>query len=84
MIREEIVKKRKALGWSQTKLGEECGVSLRTIVNVEQEKNLSFSLLKKVCEVLGLELRLIDISPVQQSEKKKKEETSSRVINILD
>lgn len=68
----EISKKRKALGMTQKELGDRVGVSWKTISNLETSKNCKFSLLKKVCEVLGLSLALIDNFPVEEKKKPKK------------
>lgn len=68
----EISKKRKALGMTQKELGDLCNVSWKTISNLERSVNVRYSLLAKVCEILGLEITLIDVSPVEEKKKPKK------------
>jgi transcriptional regulator with XRE-family HTH domain len=68
----EISKKRKALGMTQQELGDLCNVSWKTISNLERSVNVRYSLLAKVCEILGLEITLIDVSPVEEKKKPKK------------
>ena len=68
----EISKKRKALGMTQKELGDKVGVSWKTISNLERGCNVRYSLLMKVCEVLGLGLTLVDNSPVEEKKKPKK------------
>lgn len=68
----EISKKRKALGMTQKELGDLCNVNWKTISNLERGCNVRYSLLMKVCEVLGLELALVDNSPVEEKKKPKK------------
>lgn len=68
----EISKKRKALGMTQKELGDLCNVSWQTISNLERSVNVRYSLLAKVCEILGLEITLIDVSPVEEKKKPKK------------
>lgn len=68
----EISKKRKALGMTQKELGDLCNVSWQTISNLERGCNVRYSLLMKVCEVLGLGLALIDNSPVEEKKKPRK------------
>lgn len=65
----EISKKRKALGMTQQELGDKVGVSWKSISNLERGRNVRYSLLMKVCEVLGLSLALIDNSPVEEKKK---------------
>ena len=65
----EISKKRKALGMTQKELGDRVGVSWKTISNLERGCNVRYSLLMDVCEVLGLELALVDNSPVEEKKK---------------
>ena len=74
----EISKKRKALGMTQQELGDKVGVGWKTISNLETSKNCKFSLLQKVCDVLGLAIQIVDISPIPTEEKgKKKKRTLS-------
>lgn len=68
----EISKKRKALGMTQKELGDLCNVGWKTISNLERGCNVRYSLLTKVCEVLGLEIVLADNSPVEEKKKPKK------------
>lgn len=68
----EISKKRKALGMTQKELGDKVGVSWKTISNLERSVNVRYSLLAKVCEKLGLEITLTDVSPVEEKKKPKK------------
>lgn len=68
----EISKKRKALGMTQKELGDLCNVNWKTISNLERGCNVRYSLLMKVCEVLGLSLSLVDNSPVEEKKKPKK------------
>lgn len=65
----EISKKRKALGMTQKELGDLCNVGWKTISNLERGCNVRYSLLAKVCEILGLEITLTDVSPVEGKEK---------------
>lgn len=65
----EISKKRKALGMTQKELGDLCNVNWKTISNLERGCNVRYSLLMKVCEVLGLEITLTDVSPVEEKKK---------------
>lgn len=69
---EAIKKKRKALGMTQEDLAKKCGVSWQSISNLERKKNISHELLSQVCEILELELRIVDTMPI--AEKPKKEE----------
>lgn len=64
-MREIIKKKRKELGLTQAMLARKCGVSLNTIGNLETGKCCRYDLLKRVFEILGLELRAVDIRPVE-------------------
>ena len=68
----EISKKRKALGMTQQELGDKVGVSWKTISNLERGCIVRYSLLMKVCEVLGLGLALVDNSPVEEKKKPQK------------
>ena len=68
----EISKKRKALGMTQKELGDKVNVGWKTISNLETSKNCKFSLLQKVCDVLGLAIQIVDISPIPTEEKGKK------------
>lgn len=68
----EISKKRKALGMTQQELGDKVGVSWKTISNLERGCNVRYSLLMKVCEVLGLTIKIVNISPAPTKEEGKK------------
>ena len=68
----EISKKRKSLGMTQKELGDLCNVNWKTISNLERGCNVRYSLLAKVCEILGLEITLTDVSPVEEKKKPKK------------
>lgn len=65
----EISKKRKALGMTQQELGDKVNVGWKTISNLERGRNVRYSLLTKVCEILGLEITLTDVSPVEEKKK---------------
>lgn len=71
---EIIKKKRKALHMTQRCLAEESGVSWQTISNLERGENINHLLLQRVCEILGLEVAIVDTNPVEVKEKPKKEE----------
>ena len=70
----EISKKRKALGMTQQELGDKVGVSWKSISNLERGCNVRYSLLMKVCEVLGLTIKIVNVSPapIKEESKKKK------------
>ncbi len=71
----EISKKRKALGMTQKELGDRVNVGWKTISNLERGCNVKYSLLMKVCEVLGLTIKIVNVSPAptkEESKKKKK------------
>lgn len=58
-INESIRERRMELGLTQQDLADYAGVSLRMIVSIENGKaNPSLSAVKKIAEVLGLELVL--------------------------
>lgn len=71
---EIIKKKRKALHMTQRCLAKESGVSWQTISNLERGENINHLLLQRVCEILGLEVVIVDTNPVEVKEKPKKEE----------
>lgn len=62
-------------GYSKAQLAKESGVTERSIYNYEKDvnnlKNASYSNIKSLCDVLGIEVRQIFLSDV--SEKPKKE-----------
>lgn len=70
MIGRDIQDKRRAMGLTQTELGKMVGCSWKTISNLERLANVNFGLLMKVCETLGLELKVVDTKPVEKNEKK--------------
>lgn len=75
MIDTEVIKKKmKRLGITQAELAKECGVSFQAINMLLNNKTLNKDLLKQVCDRLGLEVRVVDISPIGEAEKPKKEE----------
>lgn len=76
----EISKKRKALGMTQKELGDRVNVGWKTISNLETSKNCKFSLLKKVCDVLGLSIQIVDIAPIPIEEKKEKKKSRVALI----
>ena len=65
----EISKKRKALGMTQQELGDKVNVGWKTISNLGRGRKVRDSLLTKVCEILGLEITLTDVSPVEEKKK---------------
>jgi transcriptional regulator with XRE-family HTH domain len=66
---EIIKKKRKALNLTQRALAEESGVSWQTISNLERGENINHLLLQRVCEILGLEVAIVDTNPVEEKKK---------------
>lgn len=70
MIGRDIQDKRRAMGLTQTELGKMCGVNWKSISNLEREANVNYKLLKRVCETLGLELKVVDTKPIERNEKK--------------
>ena len=70
MIGRDIQDKRRAMGLTQTELGEMCGVNWKSISNLEREANVNYKLLKRVCNALGLELKVVDTKPIERNEKK--------------
>lgn len=81
---EAIRKKRKELGLTQKQLGEKVGVEWNTISNLENEKNINYRLLKSVCDVLGLEIMIVDVSPIEPSVVKKKAKYISKRVIAID
>lgn len=61
-IGEEIAKKRKALGWSQTVLAKKAGVARSTLEALENARlgELGYSKITHILTALGLELKLQD------------------------
>lgn len=59
-IGEEIAKKRKALGWSQTVLAKKAGVARSTLEALENARlgELGYSKITNILTALGLELNL--------------------------
>lgn len=76
----EISKKRKALGMTQKELGDKVGVSWKTISNLERGCNVRYSLLMKVCEVLGLTIKIVNVSPAPTKEESKKKKNRVALI----
>lgn len=74
-----IKKKRKLMGMTQKELADRLGVRYQTISNIENGKAYSKELLEKVCDILDLEVRIVDIKPI---ERKKEERKSNRVLSI--
>lgn len=76
-----IKKKRKQMGMTQKELAVRCGVSYQTISNLETSKAYSKELLEKVCEILNLELRIVDLNPIEEEKKKNYENTRVLIID---
>ena len=76
----EISKKRKALGMTQKELGDLCNVGWKTISNLERGCNVKYSLLMKVCEVLGLTIKIVNVSPAPTKEESKKKKNRVALI----
>lgn len=76
----EISKKRKALGMTQKELGDKVGVSWKTISNLERGCNVRYSLLMDVCEVLGLTIKIVNVSPAPTKEESKKKKSRVALI----
>lgn len=74
-----IRKKRKQLGLSQKQIADKLGCTWTTISNLERGVNVNHSLLQKVCEMLGLKVQIVDVSPVEGKAKKEK---NTRVLSI--
>lgn len=55
-IGEKIRMVRLSKRMSQQVLGTKCGIALPTVGNIEKDKDVSFRVLKKVCDELGLEI----------------------------
>ena len=52
---DEITRLRKAKGWSQERLAREAGISVRTIIRVEQGvSSPTIPILRKIAEALGV------------------------------
>lgn len=80
---DKIRKKRKQLGMTQSELAERCGVSLNTIGNLERGLFMRSSTLAKVCNVLGLLVKIEDTSPIVE-EKEKPTKTNNTRVQIID
>ena len=76
----EISKKRKALGMTQKELGDRVNVGWKTISNLERGCNVKYSLLMKVCEVLGLTIKIVNVSPAPTKEESKKKKNRVALI----
>ena len=67
-----IKKKRKQMGMTQKEVADRLGVSYQTISNLERGVSFSFPLLQSVCDLLGIELKIIDSNPIEEEKKVKK------------
>ena len=61
-----IKKKRKQMGMTQKEVADRLGVSYQTISNLERGVSFSFPLLQSVCDLLGIELKIIDSNPIEE------------------
>lgn len=60
MLKDNIVKYRKALNISQSELGQRIGVSRQTIARIEKgENNPSIDTLHNIAEALGVEVQIL-------------------------
>ena len=60
-ISEVIFNKRRAMGLSIEKLARGAGISYRSVINLEKGRNVpTLSVLERVCNVLNIEIALID------------------------
>lgn len=60
-ISERIISKRKSLGLSVERLARGAGISSRSVINLEKGRySPTLSNLEKVCDVLNIEIALID------------------------
>jgi transcriptional regulator with XRE-family HTH domain len=65
-VGREVRRLREALGWSQTRLAVEAGMSVSGISMIENgHRNLSTATLAKLAEALGVEVR--DLFPLDQA-----------------
>ena len=67
-----VKKKRRLMGMTQAELADKCGVSYQTISNLERGVAYSKDLLEKVCDILDLEVRIVDMNPIEEEEKVKR------------
>ena len=74
-----IQKKRKQMGMTQKQLADICGVSYQTISNLENSKAYSKELLEQVCDILNLEVKIVDNNPIAEERKERK---NTRVASI--
>ena len=74
-----VKKKRRLMGMTQAELADKCGVSYQTISNLERGVAYSKDLLEKVCDILDLEVRIVDMNPIEEEKKVKR---STRVLSI--
>ena len=75
-----IKKKRKQMGMTQGDLAKACGCTWTTISNLERGINVNHALLQKVCDILGLKVKIIDTNPIV--EEKKANKNNNRVTFI--
>lgn len=63
-VGEEIAKKRRALGWSQTVLAKKAGVARSTLDALENARlgELGYTKITNILAALGLELKLQEAS----------------------
>ena len=74
-----VKKKRRLMGMTQAELADKCGVSYQTISNLERGVAYSKDLLEKVCDILDLEVRIVDMNPIEEEKKVKR---NTRVLSI--
>ena len=61
-IGSQILDIRTEQGWTQEQLGEMCGVKAVTIDKIEQGRfNVSLDVIGKVCDVLGVQMVLVEV-----------------------
>jgi transcriptional regulator with XRE-family HTH domain len=60
-ISERIISKRKSMGLSVERLARGAGISSRSVINLEKGRySPTLSNLERVCDVLNIEIALID------------------------
>lgn len=55
-----VKEKRKELNLSQQEVASRCDLTYQTVINVEMGRQVTMTTLKKICEVLGLSIELIN------------------------
>lgn len=60
-IYEKIHNQRRKKGMTQIKLSELTGVSNVTICKLEKGFDINFKALKKICDVLGMKIEVVEI-----------------------